>query len=368
MMTDSEPMELNDLKDAHDAVFEFEANGPSSPDLSARVLEAHRVAGEKSNSVFGLDEEDAEAATASHTLTEGAPEEGIIAKGTKDLSLKKSDDQNNRAQQNRSGDNTDTPLILEMGETKRIIETLLFATHEPLRPRDISMVFRGVENVNAKVVRNLLAELMEEYEGRTLQIAEVAEGFRMCTRLEFSPWIRRFLKQDRKWRVSNAGLEALAIIAYKQPITKMEIEEIRRVDCSGVIHTLLERLMIRILGRRDVVGKPIVYGTTPQFLEHFGFKSLTDLPNPEELDLDINFEETAPIGDLLPIENKINNQDDSAHPKKETREHHTDEHSNSSSNGQVNASVNGHATECESGLGNSNSTDTGEKIGPAEDS
>lgn len=367
-MTDSEPMELNDPKDTHDAVFEFEADGPSSPDLSARVLEAHRVTDEKSNSVFGLDEEDGESATASLTLDEGAPEEGIIAKGTKGLSLEKSDDQGNQAQKNRSGDDTDTPLILDMGEAKRIIETLLFATHEPLRPRDISMVFRGVENVNAKVVRKLLAELMEEYESRTLQIAEVAEGFRMCTRLEFSLWVRRFLKQDRKWRVSNAGLEALAIIAYKQPITKMEIEEIRRVDCSGVIHTLLERMMIRVLGRRDVIGKPIVYGTTSQFLEHFGFKSLTDLPNPEELDLDINFEETARIGDLTPIENKINNQEDSAHSKKETREAHTTEHSSGTSNGQVDASVNGHANDGESGLGNFNSTDTGEKTGLTEDS
>ncbi len=194
------------------------------------------------------------------------------------------------------------PLLLDLAEAKKIILTLLFVAHEPLRPRDISLLFRGVANVNVKVVRKILAELVEEYAGHTLQIVEVAEGFRMCTRTEFGPWVRRFLKAERKARLSQAGLETLAIIAYKQPITRPEIEEIRRVDCSGVLNTLLERNLVRILGRRDVVGRPIVYGTTPQFLEHFGFKSLADMPKPEEFEAVAGLAAGSPQGDLLPID------------------------------------------------------------------
>lgn len=192
----------------------------------------------------------------------------------------------------------DAPLVMDLGEARKIIESILFLASEPLRPRDISSLFRGVSNVNARVVRKLLSELAEEHRDRTLQIVEVAEGFRLCTRAEFSPWVRRFLKAEKKARLSQAALETLAILAYKQPITKAEVEEVRRVDCGGVVNTLLERGLIRILGRRDVVGRPIVYGTTPLFLEHFGFKSLSDMPNPEE------FEEAAEGLDWGAVENK----------------------------------------------------------------
>ena len=96
--------------------------------------------------------------------------------------------------------------------------------------------------------------------------------------------MKRFSKTAKKTKLSQAALETLAILAYKQPMTKAEVEEIRRVDCGGVVHTLLERGLIRILGRRDVVGRPIVYGTTPLFLEHFGFKNLSDMPKPEEFE------------------------------------------------------------------------------------
>ncbi len=188
----------------------------------------------------------------------------------------------------------EVPLVIDPAEAKRVIESVLFVAHEPLRPRDVSSLFRGVSNINARVVRKLLAELVEEYRDKTLQIVEVAEGFRMCTRAELSPWIKRFAKTTKKAKLSQAALETLAILAYKQPITKAEIEEIRRVDCGGVVHTLLERGLIRILGRRDVVGRPIVYGTTPLFLEHFGFKSLSDMPRPEEFDMG---EGLAPAGE-----------------------------------------------------------------------
>ena len=351
-MTDSEPMKPNDPKDTPKAAFELEGDEPSSSDAAVRALEAHRASGENDDSVFGLDEEDedTEAGAVPPELAEGEPEEEIPAEGAEVPSLEAAGGEDTRSGQNGSGDDAGIPLILDMEEAKRIIETLLFATHQPLRPRDIAMVFRGVENVNAKVVRKLLAELVKEYEGRTLQIAEIGEGFRMCTRLEFSPWMRRFLKQERKWRVSNAGVETLAIVAYKQPITKIEVEEIRRVDCGGVIHTLLERSMIRILGRRDVVGKPIVYGTTPQFLEHFGFKSLTDMPNPEELDLDIDLEGASPAGDVISIESGGGGYGDAAQAGEDSGEHHTRGHANGSSNGHANGSANGHAAAGENGL------------------
>ena len=217
---------------------------------------------------------------------------------------------------------------MDLEETKKIIESILFVASEPLRPRDISFLFKGVSNVNAKVVRKLLGELVEEYQEKTLQIIEVAEGFRLCTRAEFSPWVRRFSKTAKKTKLSQAALETLAILAYKQPITKAEVEEIRRVDCGGVVHTLLERGLIRILGRRDVVGRPIVYGTTPLFLEHFGFKNLSDMPKPEEFETSERLDLGSPEGieEIIALDAEEETPPPSGH-----------------SNGHENGHTNGHA-------------------------
>jgi segregation and condensation protein B len=270
--------DMNERDDAREgAAFELSGGGPASPEAARRALAEHQMEAieePQAESAFDLAEEGAPAPAA------GGAEPAVEAEA--------------------GGAGEGTPLIIEEAEAKRIILTLLFVAHEPLRPRDISLIFRGVENINAKVVRKLVAELMEEHREHPLQIAEVAEGYRMCTRPEFGPWVRRLLKAERKARLSQAGLETLAIVAYKQPITKPEIEEIRRVDCTGVMGTLLERNLIRILGRKDVAGRPIVYGTTPQFLEYFGFKSLADMPKPEE------FEALAGLGpqeeaEILPI-------------------------------------------------------------------
>lgn len=251
------------------APFELAEDGASPPDASARALAEHQMEAmeePRQETTFEIEEKLPE-------LAGDAPDEAGEA-------------------------DRDAPLVMDLGEARKIIESILFLASEPLRPRDISSLFRGVSNVNAKVVRKLLGELAEEHRDRTLQIVEVAEGFRLCTRAEFSPWVRRFLKAEKKARLSQAALETLAILAYKQPITKAEVEEVRRVDCGGVVNTLLERGLIRILGRRDVVGRPIVYGTTPLFLEHFGFKSLSDMPNPEE------FEEAAEGLDWGAMEDK----------------------------------------------------------------
>lgn len=183
------------------------------------------------------------------------------------------------------------PLIIEEEEAKQIVETLLFASKEPLRARDISVLFRGVENIDAKKIRKILLNLMDEYKDQTFQIVEIAEGFQIRTRSEFHPWVRKLLRKEKKNKLSQAALETLAIISYKQPVTRIEVEEIRRVDCSGVMSTLLEKDIIKIMGRKDVLGKPIVYGTTPLFLKHFGFKSISDMPNPEEYLSEIGIEQ-----------------------------------------------------------------------------
>ncbi len=305
--------------------FELEGNDPSSAEAAARALQEHQEeAAADSGAVFGLDSVD----ETSGTFVPAELAEGNFPGGPPKIGGEASDE-------SESADVADAPLILDLEEAKRIIETLLYVAHEPLRPRDISMVFRGVENVDVRVVRKIVAELMEEYADHTIQIVEVAEGYRMCTRLEFSPWVRRLLKQERRWRVSNAGLETLAIIAYKQPITKAEVEEIRRVDCGGVIHTLLERKLVRVLGRRDVIGRPIVYGTTPQFLQHFGFKSLADMPKPEEFDMEMDLGGELPGGEIIPLEGEEGREAPLLGEEK-TIPAHTNGHANGSANGHAN--------------------------------
>ena len=289
--------------------YEFEEDEASPPDAAARALAEHQMEAmeePRQHTLFEIDESQEHAG-----MAEDASEDEEAGEVDKDA-----------------------PLVMDPGEAKKIIESILFVASEPLRPRDISFLFKGVSNVNAKVVRKLLGELVEEYREKTLQIIEVAEGFRLCTRAEFSPWVKRFLKTAKKTKLSQAALETLAILAYKQPMTKAEIEEVRRVDCGGVLNTLLERGLIRILGRRDVVGRPIVYGTTPQFLEHFGFKSLSDMPKPEE------FEMTERI-DWGPAEG----QEEIVALEAEAEAPPSNGHANGHSNGHTNGGANGHADE-----------------------
>lgn len=161
-----------------------------------------------------------------------------------------------------------------------IIESILFVMDEPLTIDRMVELFDG--ELDRKSLRALMESLLAEHEGRALQLIEVANGYRLCTRPEYGEWIKKFFQEERKRTLSQASLESLAIIAYRQPITKPEIEEIRGVDASGVLRNLLEKALIKIVGRKDVVGRPMVYGTTRKFLEHFGLKSLSDLPPLEE--------------------------------------------------------------------------------------
>ncbi len=164
----------------------------------------------------------------------------------------------------------------------RIVEAILFASEAPLSPGDIA---RGDEALDEDRVEAALAALREEYDrsGRAFELREVADGVQLMTRPEFAPYLERFDTVPRSTRLSGPALEALAIVAYRQPISRVEVEYVRGVNSTGVIRTLLDRELIRGVGRGEGVGRPVLYGTTPRFMEHFGLASLDDLPRPEEL-------------------------------------------------------------------------------------
>ena len=174
----------------------------------------------------------------------------------------------------------ETP-VLPAQEVRAILETLLFASPQPITPREITRVLGGVPG---EAWQAALAELRAEYsrDGRGLQIVEVAGGFQITTRPEYNDWVRELLDPKTPTRLSIQALETLAVVAYKQPVTLPEIIDLRGVKSGGVIKTLLEKRLIRILGRKEVVGRPMLYGTTKQFLLHFGLRDLAELPRIEE--------------------------------------------------------------------------------------
>jgi len=170
---------------------------------------------------------------------------------------------------------------MQRDELKSIIENVLLAADQPVQIGELEKIF--LNEADKKDLQSILEELKEEYQSRNLQILEVADGYQLCTRHEFNDWIRKFLKLDRSSRLSQPSLDTLSIIAYKQPLTRQEVDEIRGVDSSGVIKTLLEKKVIGPAGRKKVPGRPIMYRTTQKFLEYFGLKDLSDLPTLEDL-------------------------------------------------------------------------------------
>ena len=169
---------------------------------------------------------------------------------------------------------------MEQEEIKAIIENILLAADQPVSETQFkNLLGDEVEKVSFKAV---LEELIDEYNSRNLQILQVAEGYQLCTRHDYSDWVRKFLKFDKTTKLSQPSLDTLAIIAYKQPLTKAEVEEIRGVDSSGVVRTLLEKKVISPGGRKKVPGRPIMYRTTRKFLEYFGLRDLSDLPTLED--------------------------------------------------------------------------------------
>jgi len=174
-------------------------------------------------------------------------------------------------------------------QLKYILEAALLAAESPLGVEQLHALFvtEGEEAPEREQIRGALGELQGDYAGRGVELVEVASGFRFQVRKEFAPWVNR-LWEDRPPKYSRALLETLAIIAYRQPITRAEIEDIRGVSVSSsILKTLIEREWIRVAGHRDVPGRPAVYATTRQFLDYFNLKGLSDLPTLAELrDLD----------------------------------------------------------------------------------
>jgi segregation and condensation protein B len=168
-----------------------------------------------------------------------------------------------------------------MLDLKNIIESLLFVADEPLAIDKLRVI---LETVDTKEIRVALQALSDEYAARGggFYLQQVAGGWQIRSRAEYNEWIKRLL-QPSPQRLSRAALETLAVIAYKQPVIRADIEHIRGVDCGGVLRQLMERKLIRVLGRREIAGRPLIYATTKLFLEMFDLKDLNDLPTPKEI-------------------------------------------------------------------------------------
>ncbi|MEW8030330.1 MAG: SMC-Scp complex subunit ScpB [Candidatus Thiodiazotropha sp.] len=166
---------------------------------------------------------------------------------------------------------------------KQIVEAALLAAGRPLNLDQLQSLFPEREEPDKKRLREVLAGLGDDYQGRGIEIAEVGSGFRIQVRAEFSPWVSK-LWAERPPKYSRALLETLALIAYRQPITRGEIEDVRGVSVStNIIKTLTEREWVRVVGHRDVPGKPALYATTKEFLDYFNLKSLNELPTLAEI-------------------------------------------------------------------------------------
>lgn len=179
---------------------------------------------------------------------------------------------------------------MDKAEAKRIIEVLLFASEKPMAIEQFKEI---LTDLDSRDIRALALELKSEYEnlGRTFKIYEVAGGFQMATEPAYAEILKKFYKAKFKDKLTRPSLETLAIIAYRQPITRADIEDIRGVNVDGVVKTLLERQLIRIVGRKDAPGRPIIYGTTKEFLDRFGLNSLSELPKLSEFtsgDIDLS--------------------------------------------------------------------------------
>jgi segregation and condensation protein B len=181
----------------------------------------------------------------------------------------------------------------------QIVEALIYAAPEPVTAAEIAKAVRRAatdslapqardwESIGTKDIESVIAELGESLaaSGRAVELLEGASGWRFVTRADFAEWIRALLPEMRPEKLSAASLETLALIAYRQPITKADIEAVRGVSVDGTIQKLMERRLIRTGGRADLPGRPMLYETTEGFMEHFGLKSLDDLPNASELRL-----------------------------------------------------------------------------------
>ena len=187
-------------------------------------------------------------------------------------------------------------VAIDVRELKAILEAILFVSPEPVPVARLMSILGTVSKAEVVQALDILTHDLDQ-EGRGIQLVQVAGGYRLVTKQEYGPWLKRMDKARAAQKLSRSALESLAIIAYKQPLVRSEIEEIRGVETSGVLRTLCERKLVRIVGRKDVPGRPIMYGTTKFFLEHFGLQDLTQLPPLREFK-ELGESEQA----LLPIE------------------------------------------------------------------
>ena len=194
---------------------------------------------------------------------------------------------------------------VKTAELKAILEALIFASPEPLTPKAI---YKLLEAEPQEDVEAALAELKRDYERPGgLQLVEVAGGCQIVTRPDLHEWVRRLFHERTTQKLTVQALETLAVIAYKQPITALEVGEVRGVNTSGVLNTLLERHLIKIVGRKRVIGRPFLYATTKEFLIRFGLNDLDELPKVEDMAEALGFEvplliERTPTEEMLPLD------------------------------------------------------------------
>lgn len=191
-------------------------------------------------------------------------------------------------------------------ELKAIVEALIFASPDPITPKTL---YKLLANESKDAVSIAINELKADYLNRPgLAMVEVAGGYQIVTRPELHEWVRRLFHERSSQKLSVAALETLAVISYRQPVTALEVTEIRGVNASGVLGTLLERNLVKIVGRKNVVGRPFMYGTTKEFLIRFGLKDLGDLPKIEDMAEALGFDppagliEQTPRDEVLPLE------------------------------------------------------------------
>lgn len=185
-----------------------------------------------------------------------------------------------------------------MSDLKAIVEALIFASPEPVTMKALTKL---LESEPKEDVEAAVAALKADYDRPGgLQLVEVAGGFQIVTKPEFHEWVRRLFHERTTQKLSVAALETLAVIAYRQPVTVPEIGDIRGVNASGVISTLVDRKLIKIVGRKAVVGRPFMYGTTREFLERFGLNDIGDLPKVEDMSELLGFDLPAGVGEPAP--------------------------------------------------------------------
>ncbi len=233
---------------------------------------------------------------------------------TEELNKEEIKTEQTSAEQNQETNNEEKKqeeVILSRSDFKNIIETLLFITDKPLSASKVNQV---AEIGDLALTRDIIQEIQTDYAnaGSAVQVLEIGGGFQMCTKPEYGRWVRKLYNEKMSTRLSPAALETLAIIAYKQPVTRAEIEVIRGVDISGPLEKLLDRGLIKIAGKKEVAGRPLVYATTDQFLRVFGLNHLSELPDmktfaakgPKEIQSDLPFDQAMPPfkDNILPLE------------------------------------------------------------------